>query len=73
MTLSAGLSLISKVEVSCIDILRSVMEMCSLESHVLNGEFYAQRYQKLIYLHLFTECFMKISLKWSEQNTVIMK
>ena len=29
---------------------------------VLNGELYAQRLQKLIYLHLSTGCFMKISL-----------
>ena len=28
---------------------------------VLNGECYAQRLHKLIYLHLFTDCFMKIS------------
>ena len=28
---------------------------------VLNGVLYAQRLQKLIYLHLFAECFMKIS------------
>ena len=34
---------------------------------VLNGELYAQRFQKLIYLHLFTDCFMKISSQMSEQ------
>ena len=28
---------------------------------VLNGELYAQRLQKLIYFHLPTDCFMKIS------------
>ena len=28
---------------------------------VFNEEHYAHRFQKLIYLHLFTECFMKIS------------
>ena len=28
---------------------------------VLNGELYAHRLQKLIYLHLSTDCFMKIS------------
>ena len=33
----------------------------------LNGEFYAQRLQKLIYLYLFTEYFMEISLQSSEQ------
>ena len=33
---------------------------------VLNGELYAQILQKLIYLHLFTNCFMKISLQSSE-------
>ena len=33
--------------------------MCSgtTRGRVLNGEFYAQRFQKLIYLHLFTDCF----------------
>ena len=34
---------------------------------VLSGELYAQRLQKLIYLYLFTDCFMKISLQSSEQ------
>ena len=36
-------------------------------SRVLNGELYAQIFQKLIYLHLFTDCFMKISSQLSEQ------
>ena len=31
-------------------------------SRVLNGELYAQRLHKLIYLHLSTDRFMKISL-----------
>ena len=31
-------------------------------SRLLKGERYAQRLQKLIYLYLFTDCFMKISL-----------
>ena len=30
---------------------------------VLNGELYAQRLQQLTYLHLSTDCFMKISLQ----------
>ena len=34
---------------------------------MLNGEVYAQRFQKLIYLHLLTDCFMKISLQSPEQ------
>ena len=34
---------------------------------VLNGEFYAQRLQKVIYLHLFIDYVMKISLQLSEQ------
>ena len=33
---------------------------------VLNGELYGQRLQKLIYLNLFTDCFMKISDEWGE-------
>ena len=28
---------------------------------VLNGELYAQRFRRLIYLLLFAECFMEIS------------
>ena len=28
---------------------------------MLNGELYTQSLQTLIYLHLFTDCFMKIS------------
>ena len=31
--------------------------------HVKLITIYVQRLQKLIYLHLFTDCFMKISLK----------
>ena len=30
-----------------------------------------QKFQKLIYLHLFTDCFMKISPQSLEQNTVL--
>ena len=33
---------------------------------VLNGELYAQRLQK--YLYLFTDCFMNISIQSSEQS-----
>ena len=40
---------------------------------VLNGELYAQRLQKLIYLHLFTDCFMKIPLHSSEQNILYIE
>ena len=42
--------------------------MCSgiMRGRVLNGEHYALR-QKLSYLHLFTDCFMKISPQSSEQ------
>ena len=35
---------------------------------VLNVELYAQRLQKLIYLHLFTDCFMKISIQSMGQS-----
>ena len=34
---------------------------------IADGELYAQRFQKLIYLHLFTDCFMKIFPQLSEQ------
>ena len=37
--------------------------MCSgiTRGRVLNGELYTQRLQKLVYLYLFTDGFMKIS------------
>ena len=35
---------------------------------VLNGELYAQILQKLIYLHLLTGCFMKLSLQLIKAN-----
>ena len=43
--------------------------MCSETTcgSMLNGAVYAQRFQKLIYLHLLTDCFMKISLQSPEQ------
>ena len=46
-----------------------IIQLCSgiTPGTVLSGELYAQRLQKLIYLHLFTDCFMKISLQSSEQ------
>ena len=44
---------------------RGIYLKCRLESHVVSrvfsGELYTQRFRKLIYLHLFTNCFMKIS------------
>ena len=41
-----------------------VIQICSgiTRGKVLNGELYAQTLQKLIYLHLPTDCFMKTSL-----------
>ena len=47
----------------------SIIQMCSgiTLDGVFSGEFYGQRFQKLIYLHLFTYCFMKISLQSLEQ------
>ena len=46
----------------------NIIQLCSgiTRGTVLNGELYAQRLQKLIYLHLFTDCFMKVSLQSSE-------
>ena len=46
-----------------------IIQICSGITHgrMFNGELYAQRLQKLIYLHLFTDCFMKISLQSLEQ------
>ena len=42
---------------------------CSGITHgrVLNGELYAQTFQKLIYLHSFTDGFKKISPQPSQQ------
>ena len=51
------------------------MRRCSgiTRGRVLNGKLYAQRVQKLIYLYLFTDCFMKISPKSLEQiQTVVV-
>ena len=36
---------------------------------VLNGELYAQRLQKLIDLYVYRDCFIRISLKSSEQSS----
>ena len=46
------------------------IQICSgiTNGRVLNGELYAQRLQKLIYLHLLIGCFMTISLQSSELN-----
>ena len=35
--------------------------------------FTKQRLQKLIYLHLLTSCFMKISLQSSELNVIYLR
>ena len=48
----------------------NIIQICSgiTRGRVLNGELYAQRLQKLIYLHLPTYCFMKISLQSMKEN-----
>ena len=45
-----------------------MIQICSgiTSGRVLNGEFYAQRLQKLVYLHLLAGCFRKSSLQSSE-------
>ena len=42
--------------------------MCSgiTRVSVVNGELYAQRFHKLIYLHLITDCFMNFSPQFLE-------
>ena len=47
-----------------------MIQNCSgiTSGRVLNGELYAQRLQRLIYLHLLTGCFTKIYLQSLEQN-----
>ena len=49
---------------------KHTIQICSeiTRGRVLNGELYAQRLQKLIYLHLSTDCFMQISLHSSGQK-----
>ena len=49
----------------CENIIYNIILICSgiTRGRMLNGELYAQRLQKLIYLHLPTDCFMKISLQ----------
>ena len=49
-----------------------MIQICSgiTSGRVLNGELYAQRLHKLIYLPLLTGCFMKISLQSSERDAV---
>ena len=49
--------------------------MHGLSDRLMTGDWYftfilpgnSQRLQKLIYLHLFTDCFMNISLQSSEE------
>ena len=36
------------------------------------GGCYAQRIQKLIYLHLFTDCFVKVSPHSTEQTVFVL-
>ena len=47
------------------DVGQCIIQICSgiTRGRVLNRELCGQRLQKLIYLNLFTDCFMKISLK----------
>ena len=53
-----------KNEVVAVNVKKYIFQICSgtPRGRVLNGELYAQRLQKLIYLLLSTDCFMKISL-----------
>ena len=57
---------------SCYSI-RNISQTCSgiTRGIMLNGELYAQRLQKLLYLHLFTDCFLKISLAFFSLVPVI--
>ena len=51
-------------------VFKDMMQLCSgiTRCRVLNGELYAQSFQKLIYWHLFTGCLLNISLQTSEQT-----
>ena len=49
--------------------LYDMIQICSgiTSGRVLNGELYAQRLEKLIYLHLLTGCFMRFLFNpWSK-------
>ena len=50
----------------------NIIQMCLgiIRSIVLNGELHAQRFQKLINLHLFIGCFMKKKIQSDGNNTV---
>ena len=54
----------------CIKLDIYMSQMCSgiTRGRVPNGVFYAQRFHKLIYLQLFTECYVKIFPQSSEQR-----
>ena len=47
--------------------------MCAgiTRGRVLNGELHAQIFQKLIYLHLFTDCHMQISPQPPEKHSIV--
>ena len=51
-----------------------IIQMCSVVTHdrVLNGEHYAQRFQKLIYLHLFADLFHEDFTSNIRTNTVFV-
>ena len=59
------LKIITKYRVLIVILFKFVLES-HVVSRVLNGEFYERRFQKLIHLHLFTDCFMKMSPHSSE-------
>ena len=68
-----GSGLGNVIHMACPEVLKmyyiNIIQLCSEMtcSRGLNGELSTQRLQKLIYLHLFGECLMKISLRSSEQ------
>ena len=53
--------------------LLTIIQMCSeiIWGRVLNGEHYAQKLQKLIYLHLFTDCFMNFIYMYLFNRTLL--
>ena len=53
--------------VLCIILQTSSYYILELHGRVLNGDLFEQRFQKLIHLHLFIDCFMKISPQTSAQ------
>ena len=70
MCSSKWLNMSEMIWITMNEMIEIMIQLCSgiTSSRLLNWELYAQRLQKLIYRHLLTGCFMKISLQSLELN-----